>query len=157
MRISTCKFTQSKGNILVFAFRESISVPSSDFWSKNLAKGVYQDCGSGCSLSKKAKHKIGCIPGRLVSSECKKISPQEQGSYSQSSFSTRLLDKQGKIKPGFYLRYDIHRREVLLGQGCCHAYSRENSEINECSHSFAGIKSVSKAVFTNSRSNSFLH
>ena len=128
------------------------------FRSQNLAESFYKDSGSGCSSSKNAKHQIGCIPGRLVSSECKeKISPGEQGSYSQSSFSTRLLDKQRKIKPGPYPRYNIHRREVLLRQGYCHAYSRENSEIKTCSHSFAGRKSVSKAVFTNSRPDGFLH
>ena len=105
---------------------QSISVPSTSFRSQNLAESFYKDSGSGCSSSKNAKHQIGCIPGRLVSSECKeKISPGEQGSYSQSFFSTRLLDKQRKIKPGPYPRYNIHRREVLLRQGYCHAYSRE--------------------------------
>ena len=45
----------------------------------------------------------------------------------------------------------------MLRQGYCYAYSRENSEIKKCSHSFAGRKSVSKAVFTNSRPDGFLH
>ena len=132
---------QSTGNIFVFAYRAEHFSSEHWFRSKNLTKCVYQDSGNGCSSSKNAKHKVDCIPGRLVSSECKeKISPQEQGSYSQSCFLTRLLDKQGKIKSGPYPRYNIHRREVLLRQGYCHAYSRENSEIKKCSHSFAGRK-----------------
>ena len=73
-----------------------------------------------------------------------------------------LLSQQGflinkeKIKPGPYPRYNIHRREVLLRQGHYHAYSRENCEIKKCNYSFAGRKSDSKEVLTNTRPDGFL-
>ena len=68
-----------------------------------------------------------------------------------------LINKEKKIKPGPYPRYNIHRREVSLRQGQYHAYSRKNCEIKKCNYSFAGRKSNSKAVLTNTRPHGFLH
>ena len=55
-------------------------ISSECYWLiQNIAEGVYQDSDSGCSSSKKAEFSL-----------------QEQGNFSLTSFSTRLLDDQGK-------------------------------------------------------------
>ena len=131
--------------------RESLSVPSLSFRSKNFTKGLHK--GRSCSSSsfEDAEHQTSSVFRRLVSSECNQTNAfQRQRQNSKSPFSTRFSDKCRKIKSGTDTRYYIHRGKVSVRQGNCHANYRQDVKIKRIRNGTKGKYCVSKAISASS-------
>ena len=64
--------------------RESLSIQSISFWSKNFTKSFHKGGSSSCSLFENAEHKTSSVLGRQVGTKCNQRNAsqrQEQNEY----------------------------------------------------------------------------
>ena len=137
---------------------QSLSVPSIGLRAKNLPEGVHKSSFSGSSTLKNAKHQIGCLSGRLVSPECNsQIAVARLRENTQSSFSTRFSDKCRKVRVNTNTRHNLHRWKVFVGQRNSSSNSRQNCKTKGSNPRDKETIRHSKTVFTDARSDGFLH
>ena len=138
--------------------RESLSVPSLSFRSKNFTKGLHKDRSCSSSSFEDAEHQTSSVFRRLVSFECNQANAsQRQRQNSKSPFSTRFSDKCRKIKSGTDTRHYIHRGKVSVRQGNCHANYRQDAKIKRIRNGTKGKYCVSKAISASSRCNGLMY
>ena len=137
---------------------QSLPVSSISVRAKDISESVHESGISRSSSFKNAEHQIGSLSRRLASPECNpEIAFTGSTENTQSSFSTRFSGKCRKIAVSTHSGYNLHRGKIFTGQRNSSSNFRQNVKSKGFCASDKRPFRHSKTVFTNARSDGFLH
>ena len=162
-RFTRCLFSHSNFSSpskvsTVLCSGQSLPVSNISVRAKDIPESVHESGISRSSSFKNAEHQTGSLSRRLASPECNpEIAFTGSTENTQSSFSTRFSGKCRKITVSTHSGYNIHRGKIFTGQRNSSSNFRQIVKSKGfCASNKRPIRH-SKTVFTNARSDGFLH